>query len=525
VVRRLAVATGDPRGRQGTGRERAVVRFRRPRRLQRGIARAPQGHCLGLGQLADHPALELGRENRWQWSLDPNGTRIDRVVLIAGVNRGWSLEERPTDMPIWHYLVYRSMLRVVRVLPVGGFIQALERGEPFVADLRLQWLRAGGLGWLPPTIQLLGTVDDIVGHEDNKDVLALENAKVLLVDGADHKRIMHLHEAPIRGRLVEALVGARLAPADEVATARDEDEVETARERAWSEYGVRAESNVPNATSAPSHDMVVLPIHGIRANADWCKRFRELLFEKAAGRTIYCPCASYGHLSMLRFLLTGRRRKVRWFVDQYTEAVAAVGAKKVPVHFVGHSNGTYLLARALLDYRTITFDRVALGGSVVQRHFPWARLHKEGRLRELRNERAAKDWIVGCFPGFYQQLGALLPGSRSFFDIGNGGLYGFDNPPADQDVERFYLDGGHGAAMEAKNLPHLVDYILERPEQQRQMLDKIPTSIWLFSNMAWLVWLVIGLIVVAIGYCLSIAVHPLAIVPYLLVLYLVLRTV
>lgn len=481
----------------------------------------------GLGQIEDHTEKELAREYRWRWALDETGTRlggtIGRIVLIAGINRGWSLQRRPGDMSLPLYLSYKILERVARLGLFGRFILALERGEPFVADLRLQWLRlAHRLGGLPPTFQLLGTVDDIVSRDDNKDVLALSNAHVLLVEGADHAGIMRLHETAHgparRERLIEALTGH----------VELEDRITTDMDRAYGEAALRADRVTAEAASSadPAISMIVLPIHGIRANADWCNRFRRLLNQSLQKGAAYCPCRSYGHFSILRFLLIGRRKMVRWFVDLYTEAVAAVGDTAVPVHVVGHSNGTYLLARALLDYRTINVDHVALTGSVVQRHFPWSQLHDEGRLKRLRNKRAARDFIVGFFPGFYQQLSMGLPGVRTIFDIGNAGLRGFDDPPKGQDIERFYLDGGHGAGVEEANLPHLVDFILDRPEQPRQLAPRIPLWIDLFSNLAWAVWLLSLLAIMAIAYGLwTTSFNWLAIVLFAVLLVIIIATV
>jgi len=474
----------------------------------------------GLGQLEDHPHPELGQEQQWRWALDDDGSlgqRIRRVVLIAGINRGWSLEERPADMPVLKYLVY-LLLRLIAKLPlIYGFILALERGAPFVADLRLQWLRLERrLGSLPPTIQLLGTVDDIVSPEDNKDVLALENAKVLSLDGADHRSVMHVHDTRYRQRLIEALTPAEPDLQDRVATAMDRAEIERA---------LRGESNAAPAEEEFVVSMVVLPVHGIRANADWCIRLRRELQARAGGRVIFCPCRSYGHFSILRFLLFGRRRMVRWFVDLYTEAIAMVADPTVPVHVVAHSNGSYMVARSLLDYHTVTIDRLALAGSVLQRHFPWRRLYRQHRLGELRNERAARDLVVGFFPGFYQQIGALMPGALTFFDIGNAGLLGFDDPPLGQDVERFYLNGGHGAAVEPKNIPHLAGFLLGEPEQERKLELHIPWWISLFSNLAWLVWLTIALMLVALGWWLATAIHPATLLLYAFLLIIIIATV
>lgn len=453
----------------------------------------------GLGQDQDHWDRELGQNWHWNWALTEDGAQmsgmISRIVLIAGINRGWSLESRPKDMSRSLYVAYKLLEFLARPGPFGRFILALERGEPFISNLRLQWLRlADRLGGLPTTIQLMGTIDDIVSRDDNRDVLALGDSHVLLVEYADHNGIMQLHDpkhgAYFRRRLDQALKGE--IERDDIA------ETEAQRVRNGHLTSLETVTGMRSKQDEPI-SMIVLPVHGIRDNHDWCNHFRHKLQRSLTSGRALCPSTSYGHLSILRFLLfPTRRRVVRWFVDLYTESVASVGDPTIPVHFVGHSNGTYLLARAMLDYEAVVIDRAVLTGSVVRRNFPWNDLRNQNRIGYLRNERAATDLIVGVFPGFYQQLSNLLPGSHSILDIGNGGLWGFDDPPVGQDVERFYLDGGHGAGVREQNLQHLVDFVLDRPEKEREFVPQVPTWAKLLSNLAWLVWLVILGVIVAL---------------------------
>src|SRR3546814_6849500 len=96
----------------------------------------------------------------------------------------------------------------------------------------------------------------------------------------------------------------------------------------------------------------------------------------------------------------------------------------LPFHFICHSNGTWLLARVLRQYKTVRFDRITLCESQVNRNFLWRVSYEEDRLIRLRNERAAKDYAVGFAANF---LGKLISFFRFRRDIGDGGRVGFDS--------------------------------------------------------------------------------------------------
>src|SRR5262249_13446188 len=103
----------------------------------------------------------------------PWAKSVARVVLVAGMNRGWSFSPRPSKMSAAYALALRVGTTVARWVHVGGLVLAVRRGEPFVANLRVQWLNvarraAGG----PPSIELLGAEDELVTPDDNADLIA-----------------------------------------------------------------------------------------------------------------------------------------------------------------------------------------------------------------------------------------------------------------------------------------------------------------------------------------------------------------
>jgi hypothetical protein len=56
-----------------------------------------------------------------------------------------------------------------------------------------------------------------------------------------------------------------------------------------------------------------------------------------------------------------RQKNVRRFMDEYTENLARF-PKAETIDFIGHSNGTYILASALQRYVTMRVRRVYFGG-------------------------------------------------------------------------------------------------------------------------------------------------------------------
>ena len=58
-------------------------------------------------------------------------------------------------------------------------------------------------------------------------------------------------------------------------------------------------------------------------------------------------------------------------MDKYAEAKALF--PNAEFSYVGHSNGTYLLARALTDYTCCSFKYVVFAGSVVRTDYNWSK--------------------------------------------------------------------------------------------------------------------------------------------------------
>jgi hypothetical protein len=461
----------------------------------------------GFGSLEDHPFAEGGRRtsHEWQRSVIP---KLDRAVFLASINRGWDYRSKPKDMSWRRYVPIRVGILLGRLRMFGRFFMEMERGRPFISNLRVQWIRLNqNQAPLPPAVQLLGDVDDVVHRDDNKDLLVTKDFLFIPVDNTGHGGVVEF-EGDVGQNRKTLLTGALSSP------------LQPLREL----YGnattdLREEQSLQGGQPATN---VVFLMHGIRANADWPNRLRDEIMGRDPNAL--CVVSSYGYFPMLRFLLFGsRRRNVRWFMDEYTEAIAQVPAE-ASVHFVGHSNGTHLLAEGLRRYSTMRVDRVALMGSVVPRNFGWDALAAEGRVREVRNDRASADFIVGVFPGFFQRLASVVP-LRWFEDIGDGGFIGFMNPALRQH-ENFYFPGGHSAAYQADgNLESLAAYLIDGdPTDPSGLVANASALATYASRLNWLVWfLLLLLLVIAGGVFLQVG-GGLWLVGYIVVLTLLLLT-
>src|SRR3974390_289676 len=100
--------------------------------------------------------------------------------------------------------------------------------------------------------------------------------------------------------------------------------------------------------------------------------------EEAEGgkRVIRTFTGTYGYFAIFPFIAPWVRHwKTGWLMDQCVLMRALY--PKAEFSYVGHSNGTYLLARALLHYPAARFHHVVFAGSVVRCDYPWNRFLSE----------------------------------------------------------------------------------------------------------------------------------------------------
>jgi hypothetical protein len=148
---------------------------------------------------------------------------------------------------------------------------------------------------------------------------------------------------------------------------------------------------------------------------------------------------------MASFLLRpDRQQKVRWFMDQYTDALATYPDAHT-FDFIGHSNGTYLLGAALVRYKTLKIRNAYLAGSVLPQRFPW-KTYVPRQVETVRNVVASRDWVVGIFPRLIEQLAEWFDITRvnGFWDVGAAGFRGFSDLANGSVRNIKFAPGAHG---------------------------------------------------------------------------------
>jgi hypothetical protein len=188
------------------------------------------------------------------------------------------------------------------------------------------------------------------------------------------------------------------------------------------------------------------------------------------------------------FLLwADRQTNVRWFMDEFTE-IKTRFPNLQKVHFIGHSNGTYVLASALQNYRTLTVGNIAFGGCVLRRDFDWDQVGAQ--FDRIRNYVGSRDWVVGWFPRLFEYPIFNLVNN----DLGSAGFRGFTRPLGNA-LETRYLDGAHSIALHPKNISSIVEFIIngKRIDEHDLLTEGGPTWRMEYSSkFCWLIWLIIA---------------------------------
>ena len=378
-------------------------------RLELGCApRAASGNrrTQQAGPDATNPraAPELFRGFAWH-------RHVDRIVLLAAMNRGWRVSHHISlwRAPLW---ATGSMIGQFLHLVTGKrpLILKVRRGAQFITNLRVQWIvrrnsqREAHIEG-PLTIQLLGSRDDMVAPDDNVDLVSGSNFIYLDVPNSTHASVADVAAADGgAGRWAVIRDALRLSRSelDRLAVLPSDDHL------------TEPDLNV---------DHVAFVIHGIRDAGYWTQKIARRVRKMGEARQERwaTETSSYGYFPMAPFLSPfGRRAKVEWMMDQYAEALAKY--PNATFHYVGHSNGTYLLTKALELYPSCKFGRVVFAGSVVRRGYKWSRPIARGQVESVLNFVATADWVVAFFPRLFE----FIPVQ----DLGSAGHLGFTHPAA-----------------------------------------------------------------------------------------------
>ena len=402
---------------------------------------------------------------------------IKRIVLLAGMTRGWTVSSTLD----WITSVRWSVAQFFGETILCGkpTLFAIRRGAPFLAQTRLQWLALMNPNYGPRpnivTVQLLGSADDQVSPDDNVDyAVDLFGAYggtsyfYIEVPFSNHPDVIDMAKSGWaktqaerdvrRKKFTFALTASRAQLASECVT-RDQ-----------------MADNLPPEPD-PTVTDVVFVVHGIRDKGYWTQKVARTIKKHATkDQKFKSWTESYGYFAMLPFILRSvRQRKVEWLMDRYTEARALY--PRALFHYVGHSNGTYLAAQALHDYPAARFKRIVFAGSVVRRDYDWLKLIRRNpaapqdapRVSKVLNYVATRDWVVALFPKALQRLwrGA---------NLGSAGHDGFLQASADGPVHEVkYIVGNHGAGHEETNWDDIAQFIVsgQPPAQSYPPFAKI----------------------------------------------------
>lgn len=433
---------------------------------------------------------------RWAWLFGsgalpeegqvsrPWAKKINRIVLIAGLNRGFDTRNNPNTR---RFLV-KVLVTVVAALRDFTWKDALA-GSAFVTNLRLRWmqhmsrLRDTNPDAIPTVVQVLGARDPYVGPEDSRDVEQFPKAAQILVPGARHSDVLSLDvdDAPDRYTTLRRALFGTVSPTE------------------------------PGPVDDPEATDLAFVVHGIRAGAyGWVQQLRRRLADAPDWRVL---SPTYRYFSALAFAWPWtRRRKVRWFLDQYTREYAQ--HPRAQFHFAGHSNGTYVLGEALAQVPAVSFQRIYLASSVLPEEYPWSNRLGSGQAQRVRADRGSTDIPV-----------AILSRGLSFMgDIGGGGFEGFTELQQPSTTQWGWTPGGHAAPLNTdERVANVAQYVVTgSAPRPPDLLTTPPTLLSLASRSAryWVPLVLIALVALLSWQALLGAWVPVAAVALILVVLL-----
>lgn len=396
------------------------------------------GICLRYAYMMARGAFEPADAREW-------ADHVERIVLFASLNRGIEVSWRrawwipPVDFVSRRVPQFRDWIG-----------RDVVRGSVFISSLRTSWIREINEQNTPPIVtQFLGTRDGLMTREDSRDIETFPTGYQELIPGATHSDLIEL-DLSVESNQRFALIRQ--------AFERPQRSVDPIGEK---------------------EQRIVLVLHGIRAsNEGWPSKIAGYIADTWKG-TKAVP-ATYGRFTAIQFMFPGTRRKfLPWLQDTYAQLLAE--NPQATFHFIGHSNGTYLLGESLKTIPAMKFERVALIGSVLPTQYPWGDRLADEQIVQLRNDRGASDVPVGLLCGGLRGLGMT--------DVGTAGVEGFRWQQAGK-REVFYYPGGHSKALESdENLYRIarfaMDGAVEDPAPDFTMRDTVRFA-WLFQAAQWL---------------------------------------
>lgn len=432
----------------------------------------------GWGQLDNTPfETEFNPPNNSQREWHK---KVSRLVNIAGMTRGWKISTRQR---LQESIRLNFFGLIGHIIP--GYLPTLfrlRRGSPFIVNMRLQWLEL--MKQKPDCrpnvaiVNLLGSNDNLVGPLEVIDLVGdtagNENVFFIQIPSSTHKSIMEVEPyTPIklikdwkflqekaslnkrRGDLLRAAMIGKIE-GDPIPERPFHNPPEVASMESVAISYHYLDDNLPVSPNTEIKHLVFV-IHGIRDDGYWTKKVAakiKLLGDKCT-KTFASNTKSYGYYTALPFALPWiRRQKVEWLMDEYATTRALYPNAKFS--YVGHSNGTYLAADALQNYRTCVFENIVFAGSVVRKDYDWYEKFtcQPPKVKKLLNYVAANDLIVALFP---KGLQPLKP-----FNLGSAGHDGFLQAEKCREYidQLDFLKGGHGAGIQESRWTEISEFIV-----------------------------------------------------------------
>jgi len=409
--------------------------------------------------------------------------KVNRVVLLAGTNRGF----RIPDGMSWLESLAR-LLSLFFYSRLGSLALDCIRGASWMTQLRMDWIKVFSKTVRPnlEIVQVRGRNDKLVDAEDGIEIFRFSQVPEIPIDFAGHGHFsLIVKKDPAKNDPIMAQVKDAITEAfGSLGAIR----------RKYSDESQLAYPDPPGT--------VVFLIHGIRDFADWhvVLGYRVRKLAQAAGlRGVEPVSITYGYFSAFQFLLPAARRScLRALVDRYVQYKAR--NPDTVFHAIGHSNGTYVIGRSLVEYGFVEFQNIYCAGSVLPASFPWNEFMGKESARvngSVRNDCANGDVPVGVlcwllhhlglitfawpFKWFNMLLGELVGGPAPkgrprwawlYADLGSAGVDGFEaRGVAPQRLQNNrWFNGGHGSALEFNHHENIVQFILHKPT------DESPTN-------------------------------------------------
>ena len=425
-----------------------------------------------------------GMDLRRDWAA-----KVTKLVLIASMSKGWSTENTQNGI---QGLAWSLGAFVGHILPkfLRPTIFDFRRGSPFIVQTRLR-----GIDFKPKAgqkldiVQMIGSEDGLVSPTDSLDMLMPRarntgesnvRFQLVMVPKSTHSTILNFkYNASLTQAIADndlgILKGQKARYSKRLGYFKNAllgnfkrlEVASLSREDLMDELPQRIRGKNIN---------IAFIIHGIRDRGFWTKKIGARIKQvaKTAELNYHTRTPTYGYFPILPFLTPWYRlAKVEWMMDQYADVRAAYPDAKI--HYVGHSNGTYLCAKGLEEYPAVDFERIMFAGSVVRANFPWRDFIKAGRVKGIFNAPATNDVVVAAFPYGLRYF-------RRLFDLGGAGHKGFDNPRNDKRIyqldqrdgrrtDMHYVEGDHKCARKEEHWLAIAKYIVN--EEHPNLNDPI----------------------------------------------------